>query len=45
MPPGPELQLFRKVPAAVLADMPNIDEKAALGWAARAGRTWNTFAA
>lgn len=39
------LQLSREVPAAVLADMLNIDEGTAAGWATRSGGTWNTYAA
>ncbi|MGH3440965.1 MAG: hypothetical protein ACRDUY_02760 [Nitriliruptorales bacterium] len=39
------LQLSREVPAAVLADMLNIDAGTATAWAARAGGTWNRYAA
>lgn len=39
------LQLPREVPAAVLADMLNIHETTAAGWGARAGGTWNSYAA
>jgi hypothetical protein len=39
------LQLSREIPAAVLADMLNIDESTATAWAARSGGTWNDYAA
>lgn len=39
------LQLSREVPAAVLADMLNIDEGTATAWAARSGASWSTYAA
>ncbi|MDP8975644.1 MAG: hypothetical protein M3N28_04625 [Actinomycetota bacterium] len=39
------LQLSCEIPAAVLADILNIDEGTATAWAARSGGSWNTYAA